>query len=154
VRGLALATLFALAGAAAPAAFAQPAPAQPVPAQTPQSSAGLTTHVLDTLSGKPAAGVRVTFAVQDGEGWRVVKTLMTNADGRTNEPLLTAETMAVGRYRIVFEVGEYYARLGVPLANPAFLDRVPVEFAIADVKAHYHVPLLVTPWSYATYRGS
>ena len=153
-RRFALATLLTLAGALAPAAFAQPAPAQPAPAQAAQNSGRLTTHVLDTLSGKPAAGVRITFAVPDGEGWRTVKTLTTNADGRTNEPLLTGEAMAIGRYRIVFEVGEYYARLGVPLANPAFLDRVPVEFAIGDAKAHYHVPLLVTPWAYSTYRGS
>src|SRR5689334_20983934 len=106
LRGFVLAGFLTLAGAVAPAAFAQPAPTQPAPAQPPQSSGRLTTHVLDTLSGKPASGVRITFAVPDGEGWRTVKTLTTNADGRTNEPLLTGETMAVGRYRIVFEVGE------------------------------------------------
>jgi 5-hydroxyisourate hydrolase len=152
-RGFALAALFAIAGAAgvAPAALAQQAPVQ----QQPASSAGrLTTHVLDTLSGKPGAGIRISFEAPQGEGWRVVKTITTNADGRTDQPLLAGEAMAAGRYRIVFHVGEYLARLGVPLADPPFLDRVPVEFAIADTRAHYHVPLLVTPWSYATYRGS
>lgn len=153
-RGFALAILFALAGAVAPAALAQPAPAQPAPAQSPQASGRLTTHVLDTLSGKPGTGIRITFEMPDGEGWRTVKSLTTNADGRTNEPLLAGEAMAVGRYRIVFHVGEYFARLGVPLASPPFLDRVPVEFAVGDARAHYHVPLLVTPWSYSTYRGS
>lgn len=145
-----LAVLCALAGAAAaPAALAQ----QPA-APTAAASGRLTTHVLDTQSGKPAPGVRITFEAPQGEGWRVVKTVATNADGRTDQPLLAGEAMAVGRYRIVFHVGEYFARLGVPLADPPFLDRVPVEFAISDARANYHVPLLVTPWSYATYRGS
>ena len=143
--GFAAAVLCALA-AAAPAAQAQQAPTQ--------ASGRLTTHVLDTLSGKPAAGVRISFEAPQGEGWRVIKTMVTNADGRTDQPLLAGETMAAGRYRIVFHAGEYFARLGVPLADPPFLDRVPVEFAVADPKANYHVPLLVTPWSYSTYRGS
>lgn len=143
--GFAAVVLCALAGAA-PAAQAQQAPAQ--------APGRLTTHVLDTLSGKPAAGVRISFEAPQGEGWRVIKTTMTNADGRTDQPLLAGEAMAAGRYRIVFHVGEHFARLGVPLADPPFLDRVPVEFAVADPKANYHVPLLVTPWSYSTYRGS
>ena len=151
-RGFALAALFAVAVPLA--TLAQPALAQPVPAQALQASGRLTTHVLDTLSGKPGAGVRITFEAAEGEGWRTVKTLTTNVDGRTDEPLLVGEAMAVGRYRIVFHMGEYFVRLGVPLASPPFLDRVPVEFAIGDTRAHYHVPLLVTPWSYATYRGS
>jgi 5-hydroxyisourate hydrolase len=140
--------LCALAGAAS-AAHAQQAPA---PAA--QAPGRLTTHVLDTLSGKPAAGVRISFEESQGEGWRVIKTATTNADGRTDQPLMAGETMAAGRYRIVFHVGEHFVRLGVPLADPPFLDRVPVEFAVADAKANYHVPLLVTPWSYSTYRGS
>lgn len=148
--GLLLAVLLALAGpAAAPPARAQQAPAPAAPA-----AGRLTTHVLDTLSGRPGPGIRIEFAVPEGEGWRVVKTLVTNADGRTDQPLLAGEAMSPGRYRIVFHVGEYFARLGVPLANPPFLDRVPIEFAIGDARAHYHVPLLVTPWSYSTYRGS
>ena len=145
----ALSIVCVLAGTAAPAAVAQQAPAQATPV-----SGRLTTHVLDTLSGKPAAGVRISFEVPDGEGWRVVKTVATNADGRTDQPLLTGDAMKAGRYRIVFHAGEYFTRLGVPLADPPFLDRVPVEFAIADARANYHVPLLVTPWSYSTYRGS
>ena len=113
----------------------------------------LTTHVLDTARGRPAAGMRITLYALDGER-RQLREVITNADGRTDQPLLTGEAMAVGRYRLVFHVGEYFARLGVPLSDPPFLDRVPVEFAVADPRAHYHVPLLVTPWSYATYRGS
>lgn len=81
--------------------------------------------MLDTLSGKPGAGVRITFEAAEGEGWRTVKTLATNVDGRTDEPLLVGEAMAVGRYRIVFHMGEYFVRFGVPLASPPFLDRVP-----------------------------
>ena len=119
-----------------------------------QAPGRLSTHVLDTLSGKPAAGLRLSFEAPQGEGWRVIKIVTTNADGRTDQPLLASDAMAAGRYRIVFHVGEHFARLGVPLADPPFLDRVPVEFAIADPKANYHVPLLVTPWSYSTYRGS
>ncbi len=143
-----MAVLCALAGTA-PAAQAQQAPMQAAPAP-----GRLTTHVLDTASGKPAAGVRISFEAPQGEGWRVIKTVTTNADGRTDQPLLAGEAMAAGRYRIVFHVGEYFTRLGTPLADPPFLDRVPVEFAVADPKANYHVPLLVTPWSYSTYRGS
>src|SRR3954447_12204757 len=153
---LASAALLGLATAiiAPGAGLAQTAPSQPAAAPTQAASGLLTTHVLDTLSGKPAAGVRISFEAPQGEGWRVIKTVTTNADGRTEQPLLAGEAVEVGRYRILFHVGEYFARLGVPLANPAFLDRVPVEFAIGDARAHYHVPLLVTPWSYATYRGS
>ena len=148
---LAIALACALAGvASAPAALAQ----QPPAPQAAPAGGFLTTHVLDTLSGKPALGVRISFETPEGEGWRVIKTLTTNVDGRTDEPLLPKEAMAAGRYRIVFYIGEYFTRLGVPLANPLFLDRVPVEFAMSDVKSHYHVPLLVTPWSYSTYRGS
>lgn len=151
----AFAALVALAGAGvAPAALAQQTPAPQAPAPSGMTAGRLTTHVLDTVSGKPGAGVRITFEAAQGEGWRTVKTVTTNADGRTDQPLLAGETMAAGRYRLVFHVGEYFARLGVPLADPPFLDRVPVEFAVADPRAHYHVPLLVTPWSYATYRGS
>lgn len=149
------AALLALAGAGfAPAALAQQTQVPQAPTPPGPAAGRLSTHVLDTVSGKPAAGVRITFEAAQGEGWRTVKTATTNADGRTDQPLLAGEAMAVGRYRLVFHVGEYFARLGMPLADPPFLDRVPVEFAVADPRAHYHVPLLVTPWSYATYRGS
>jgi 5-hydroxyisourate hydrolase len=114
----------------------------------------LTTHVLDTANGQPAAGMPIDFSVREGDQYRLVKTIRTNADGRADEPLLAGEAMAVGRYRLVFHVGEYFAKGGTSLADPPFLDQVPLDFAIADGAAHYHVPLLVSPWSYTTYRGS
>ena len=114
----------------------------------------LTTHVLETARGQPAAGMQIDFAVREGDRYRVLKTIRTNDDGRTDEPLLVGKTMAAGRYRLVFHVAEYFARAGADLPSPPFLDQVPVEFGVGNVAAHYHVPLLVSPWSYATYRGS
>jgi 5-hydroxyisourate hydrolase len=114
----------------------------------------LTTHVLDTMSGKPGAGMRIDFSVLEGDGYRLIKTVTTNADGRTDEPLLIGDDMAVGRYQLVFHVGEYFSKLGAELPDPPFLDSVPLQFAIFDAAQHYHVPLLVSPWSYTTYRGS
>ena len=114
----------------------------------------LTTHVLDTANGKPAAGIMIELFVADGDAYRLVKTVYTNADGRTDEPLLAPGAMAAGGYELVFHVGEYFGAAGAPQATPPFLDRVPVRFAIAEPDSHYHVPLLVSPWSYATYRGS
>ena len=113
----------------------------------------LTTHALDTANGKPAAGLSLQLYALKGEGQKLLKTLRTNADGRTNEPLLSDEELTVGQYEIVFDVGGYFAGK-VELAEPPFLDRVPIRFGIADPEAHYHVPLLVSPWSYSTYRGS
>lgn len=118
------------------------------------SNAGLTTHMLDTVNGKPAAGVRIDFGVLEGNGYRTVKTVHTNADGRNGEPLLTADNMKAGQYQLVFYVAEYFSKLGVPLANPPFLDKVALQFGIANADEHYHVPLLASPWSYMTYRGS
>jgi 5-hydroxyisourate hydrolase len=129
--------------AAVPRAMAQPA-----------SSAGLTTHMLDTVSGKPAAGVRIDFAVLEGDNYRPIKTVHTNVDGRNDQPLLTGDTMRPGRYQLIFYVAEYFSKLGVPLPNPPFLDRVALQFGISDATQHYHVPLLASPWSYTTYRGS
>jgi 5-hydroxyisourate hydrolase len=115
----------------------------------------LTTHVLDTASGKPAAGMEIEFSAREGDGYRVVKTIRTNADGRADAPLLQGPEMAVGRYLLlVFHVADYFAQAGVSLPDPPFLDEVPLEFAISDAAAHYHVPLLTSPWSYTTYRGS
>jgi len=114
----------------------------------------LTTHVLDTMIGKPGAGMRIDFSVQEGTGYRLIKTLETNADGRTDKPLLTGQEMVVGHYQLVFHVGEYFSKVGVKLPDPPFLDKVPQNFAIFDANQHYHVPLLVSPWSYSTYRGS
>ena len=116
-------------------------------------SPGLTTHMLDTANGRPGEGVRVDFSVLDGGAYKLIKTLRTNADGRT-EPLLTAETMKVGQYQLVFYLAEYYTKLGTVLPNPPFLDKAVIQFGMADATAHYHVPVLATPWSYTTYRGS
>ncbi len=115
---------------------------------------GLTTHMLDTASGKPATGVRIDFSVLDGEVFRPVGTVHTNADGRNQEPLLTAETMKVGTYQLVFHIGEYFTKQGTILPTPPFLDKAVIQFGIADATSHYHVPLLASPWSYTTYRGS
>ena len=111
----------------------------------------LTTHVLDTANGKPAAGMEIELArlEQNGER-RTIKTLLTNDDGRTNEPLLPEEEFETGTYEILFSVGAYFEEDGYP----PFLDRVPVRFGISDPESHYHVPLLASPWSYSTYRGS
>jgi 5-hydroxyisourate hydrolase len=114
----------------------------------------LTTHVLDTTHGRPAAGMRVELLRLDASGERyVVKAVRTNADGRTDVPLLADEELASGVYEIVFEVGEYFR--GEPgVLEPPFLDRVPIRFGVSDPDAHYHVPLLASAWSYSTYRGS
>jgi 5-hydroxyisourate hydrolase len=115
----------------------------------------LTSHVLDVAHGRPAAGVRIDLAVIEAAGGaRLLATATTDADGRTGAPILAGDAMAAGVYELTFHVGAYFAALGTPLADPPFLDRVPVRFAIADPGAHYHVPLLVSPWSYTTYRGS
>ena len=111
---------------------------------------GLTTHVLDTASGKPAAGVALRLM----RGGETLASTRTNADGRCDSPLLTAEAMSAGAYRLEFDVGAYYRGLGVALPDPAFLDTVAIEFGVADAAAHYHVPLLVSPFGYSTYRGS
>ena len=113
----------------------------------------LTTHALDTASGRPAAGMALElFRIENGER-RSLKKLRTNADGRTDDPLLAEDEFETGLYEIYFDVGGYFAgALGV--ADPPFLDRVPIRFGIADPLAHYHVPLLASPWAYSTYRGS
>lgn len=114
----------------------------------------LTTHVLDTAHGRPAAGLLIELWSVHGDEERVLlQTARTNADGRTDTPLLEGETLRPGVYEIVFAVGEYFAaRQEMP--SPPFLDRVPVRFGIADGAGYYHVPLLVSPWAYSTYRGS
>lgn len=106
-------------------------------------NAKLSTHVLDTVRGKPAAGMTITLS-RDGQQ---LKTVKTNADGRTDAPLLAAAEMATGEYELVFHVGDYFG-------SREFLDRVPVRFTISDATASYHVPLLCSPWAYNTYRGS
>ena len=113
----------------------------------------LTTHVLDTVSGQPAAGMSVTLYVMHGE-WALLKQARTNADGRLDAPLLSGHDLVPGRYRLVFDVEAYFRAQGADLPKPAFLSQVPLDFGIADGTAHYHVPLLVSPWAYSTYRGS
>jgi 5-hydroxyisourate hydrolase len=110
----------------------------------------LTTHVLDTARGVPAAGVLIELR----RDTRLLTTARTNADGRTDEPLLVGDPMATGRYELVFHVGDYFAAAGQPPGGVPFLDEVPVRFGISDGGTHYHVPLLVSPWAYSTYRGS
>lgn len=114
----------------------------------------LSTHVLDTTQGKPGAGVRIElFAVGDA-GRTLLKTDITNADGRCGAPLLEGDAMQPGKYELVFAAGDYFAAQGVALAEPRFVDRVTIAFGIAHADQNYHVPLVVTPWSYSTYRGS
>jgi 5-hydroxyisourate hydrolase len=113
----------------------------------------LTTHVLDTATGGPAAGMPLELYAICGEDRSLLKTTKTDADGRTEAPLLAREELDVGLYEIVFDVAGYFSR-HTDLPEPPFLGRVPVRFGVADPEAHYHVPLLVSPWSYSTYRGS
>jgi len=116
--------------------------------------AKLSTHVLDTLHGRPAGGVRIELYALDGATARPLGTARTNADGRTDAPLLEGDAVRRGRYRLVFHVGDYFRAAGIDLPDPPFVDVVPIEFGIADERANYHVPLVCTPWTYSTYRGS
>ena len=115
----------------------------------------LSTHVLDTHGGHPAAGVTVElFEISSSGERRMVTSGTTNRDGRTDAPLIAGQPIPIGTYKLCFHVGQYFARRGTPQADPPFLDVVPVQFVVAEPEGHYHVPLLVTPWSYSTYRGS
>jgi 5-hydroxyisourate hydrolase len=116
----------------------------------------LTTHVLDTAQGRPAANMAIELWRLDTEngGRALVRSATTNADGRTGAPLLAGGDLQAGTYEMVFMVGDYFAKQGISTPNPPFLDQVPVRFGISDPTAHYHVPLLTSPWSYSTYRGS
>jgi 5-hydroxyisourate hydrolase len=114
----------------------------------------LTTHVLDTSHGRPAAGMTVELYRFEREGWSMVKTVQTNADGRTDEPMLDGAQMITGVYEIVFRVGDFFAKQGGDTVRPRFLDAVPIRFGISDPNANYHVPLLTSRYSYSTYRGS
>lgn len=116
----------------------------------------LTTHVLDTARGRPASSMTIELWRLDTQGHdrRLLKTVRTNADGRTDAPLLGNDEFEAGVYELVFAVGEYFAAQAETNTTLPFLDHVPVRFGIADPTAHYHVPLLVSPWAYSTYRGS
>jgi 2-oxo-4-hydroxy-4-carboxy-5-ureidoimidazoline decarboxylase len=115
----------------------------------------LSTHVLDTHGGRPAAGIAVELIeLSDLGNSRVVTRATTNADGRTDAPLIGGRPVPIGRYELTFSVGKYFAERQVPTSDPPFLDQIPLRFSVSDPEGHLHVPLLVTPWSYATYRGS
>ena len=117
--------------------------------------ARLSTHVLDTAAGVPAAGVTLVLSrLSDGRHRTVLGEFRTNRDGRTDAPLLAGEQMESGLYEIAFHVGDYFRTRHPTLPDPPFLDVVPIRFGIADPHGHYHVPLLVSPWSFSTYRGS
>lgn len=114
----------------------------------------LSTHILDTTQGRPAAGVEISLWRLAGPDWiRVTKTV-TNADGRTDAPLLSGDALVPGRYELRFQIGAYFQGLGIEVATIPFLDEIPIRFGVSDPTANHHVPLLVTPWSYSTYRGS
>jgi 5-hydroxyisourate hydrolase len=114
----------------------------------------LSTHVLDTAHGCPAAGLRVTLQKIEPGGPVTLKTLALNHDGRADGPLLDAAAMSAGRFRLLFEVAPYFRARGVDLPEPPFIDVVQLDFGMADAGGHYHVPLLVSPYGYSTYRGS
>jgi 5-hydroxyisourate hydrolase len=116
---------------------------------------GLTTHVLDISQGLPASGIQLElWRLGPSDTRTLVNTMQTNSDGRIDYPLLNGEEMKAGVYELVFFVANYFKEQGVILPDPPFLDQVPLRFGIADINKHYHVPLLITPWGYNTYRGS
>lgn len=117
------------------------------------SPARLTLHVLDVESGRPAGNLHVDLSALDGQTHRLIKTVTTAASGRPDQPLLEGDALKVGEYELLLHVAEYYSALGVKLANPPFLNRIPIRFSVAEAAA-YHIPVLLTPWSYSTYRGS
>ncbi len=117
--------------------------------------ARLSTHVLDTAHGKPAAHLRIQLFALDAQGNRsLIAEKTTNQDGRTDTPLLSGDTIPTGVFELHFHAGDYFRALGSPMPTPSFVDVVPIRFGIAEALGHYHVPLLVSPWSFSTYRGS
>ncbi|ASY63913.1 Transthyretin family protein [Sinorhizobium sojae CCBAU 05684] len=114
----------------------------------------LTTHVLDTARGKPAQGLRIDLYRLEGEERLLLRTVGTNSDGRVDGPLAEGAGLTAGIYELVFHAGDYLRAAGTALPEPAFLDLIPLRFGIADPESHYHVPLLLSPYGYSTYRGS
>lgn len=114
----------------------------------------LTTHVLDTARGKPAAGVRITLYRVSGESREKIAETVTNADGRTDAPMLAGDKLEAGSYELVFFAGDYLRDSGQAAGEVLFLDRIPIRFGVPDAGQHYHVPLLISPFAYSTYRGS
>ena len=117
-------------------------------------SGGITSHVLDIHSGRPAAGVRIDLFRLEGSGSMLLHSDYTNTDGRLLGPMLSGGHFTAGTYELLFHVGNYFRCKGVELLEPAFLEQVPVRFGVANIASHYHVPLLIAPWGYNTYRGS
>ncbi|SOE17751.1 5-hydroxyisourate hydrolase [Hoeflea halophila] len=124
--------------------------AQPLATETGR----LTTHVLDTARGRPAAGLAIELTRIEGQEHHLVKTVSTNSDGRVDGPLLSGTELEAGVYELKFHAGDYLRSTGETLPDPAFLDVIPIRFGIADTAAHYHVPLLISAYGYSTYRGS
>lgn len=120
----------------------------------PRVHGRLSTHVLDTHAGGPAVGMAVALYEQAGDRYIQLTTASTNADGRTDQPLIGGRPLPIGRYELRFAVGDHFRNRGIESGNPPFLDIVPLRFSIAEPEGHYHVPLLCSPWSYSTYRGS
>ena len=114
----------------------------------------LTTHVLDTARGQPAAGLRITLFRLNGETSEQIAEMVTNADGRTDSPILPKGTFTAGTYELLFHAGDYLDQIGTPAEDPRFLNEIPIRFGISEQEAHYHVPLLLSPFGYSTYRGS
>ncbi|AFY92134.1 hydroxyisourate hydrolase [Chamaesiphon minutus] len=116
----------------------------------------LTTHVLDTAHGCPAPGIEIClYSIESpADNRTLIKQVYTDRDGRTDKPLLADGELQIGEYELVFSIGSYFEKIQSDLPNPAFLDRIPIRFQIANHEVHYHIPLLVSPWSYSTYRGS
>ncbi|MGO1461549.1 MAG: hydroxyisourate hydrolase [Marinobacter sp.] len=114
----------------------------------------LTTHVLDTSQGLPGKGIRIEVYRLEGETRTLIKEVVTNSDGRCDEPIMEGDAFTVGQYELVFHAGDYFRAQGSDMSEPAFLDVIPLRFGVADAFQHYHVPLLATPYSYSTYRGS
>lgn len=117
---------------------------------------GLTTHILDLTHGQPANNVTIELYFQK-EGpteWTLLKTAVTNDDGRLDSPFLSKEELKTGCYELVFHIGSYFSNMNIDIPNPPFLDTIPVRFNLAETTTHYHVPLLVSPWGYQVYRGS
>lgn len=114
----------------------------------------LTTHVLDTSLGRPGQGIRIEVYRLEGESRTLLKEVTTNEDGRCDAPILEGEAFTAGQFELVFHAGDYLGRQGVEADGPRFLDVIPLRFGVADASQHYHVPLLLSPYSYSTYRGS
>jgi 2-oxo-4-hydroxy-4-carboxy-5-ureidoimidazoline decarboxylase len=120
----------------------------------PKTDGRLSTHVLDNVHGRPAKGVKISLYEIGASASALLAQTVTNADGRTDQPLIAGGPLRIGSYELQFGVSDYFATSGTAQSDPPFLDVVPIRFSIAEPEGHYHVPLLVTPWSYATYRGS